>query len=109
MMTDKKEALNRLRELLIKRNECVGEAYRIDEYVQSLMEQAKQADQDQVSDIAREIDRNRVRIEAINREVEHARSQLVEEIQEIIEILGEEIVLDELAKHPVEPVVVSLH
>lgn len=102
MKTEKVEALMRLRELLIKRNDRVGEVSRIGEYVQSLVDNADQAEEAQFTDIARDIEVNRLRVDVIMREAEAARPQLLAEIERITEILGEKVILDELAKHPID-------
>lgn len=104
-MTEKTDALLRLRELLIKRSESVGEACRINRYVETLVKQANHAQADQFDDIVREIEKNRMRVEQITREVETARPQILAEIERITEILGEKSVLDEISKHPLEPVI----
>ncbi|MDH3688532.1 MAG: hypothetical protein OEU36_03480 [Gammaproteobacteria bacterium] len=94
----------RLRELLIKRNEYVGEAYRIGEYVESLMQKADEVELDQFCDISHEIEENRARVEAIMSKAHTARPQILAEIERIIDVLGEKAVLDELSKHPFNPI-----
>ena len=76
MLTNRVEALMRLRELVLNRTEIVSEAARIDERVQSLEEQAEYAGSDQFPEILREIDRSRLRLEKLAFQAGAARPEL---------------------------------
>ena len=98
MLTDKAEALMRLCELLIKCNECKAKTYRIEKHVEALVREAEHAEPDQRAEIFREIEQDHARVKQILAELEATQP----EMERLIEILGEEAVLDELAKHPVD-------
>jgi len=54
-MMNKAEAFARLRELLIKQNECKAKTYRIEQYVEALVQQVEAKPQRR-DDIMREIE-----------------------------------------------------
>lgn len=92
---DKAEALMRLRELLIKPNECKVEANRIEKHVETLAQEAE-ARPERRDNIMCEIEQNHARVKQILAELEATQP----EMDRLIEVLGGDVVLEEISKHP---------
>ncbi|MDH3690743.1 MAG: hypothetical protein OEU36_14950 [Gammaproteobacteria bacterium] len=69
-LTDKQEAFARLRELVIKRNECKAETYRIEKHVEALVNEAEHAEPDQRAEIFLEMEKNHISVKQILTEIE---------------------------------------
>jgi len=96
MLTNEEETLTRLRELLIKRNECRTKACAIEMHVESLVQEAEAKPQRR-DDILHEIEQNHIRVKQIITELE----AIQPEMERLTEILGDDVVLEEISKHPV--------
>jgi len=96
MLTNKVEALTRLRELLIKQNECKAKTYRIEKRVDGLVQESEHADPDQRAEIFLEMEKNHACVKQILAELEANQP----EMDRLIEILGDDVVLEEISKHP---------